>query len=460
MHENRLFHRTRLQLAGWYAGAMGCILGLCGFGVYQVVAHAYRETIDQGLESVASALHESIEPTVQQPEQLRQLAHQLSLEFCQNQATCITESPSTKQKISGAVAPVSYYLRLLKLPDTPIAIAGLPLDQLPLASPSPRWLILTTTSGKRFRQISLPLQSQNQRWGYLQVGRSLADLDQHLAALRWTLLLGYPVALILVGISSWWLARLAMRPIYCSYEQMSQFTSDAAHELRTPLAAMQATIDSALLQTQSASLSSLKGDSLLTTLKRQNLRLSKLVRDLLLLTQLERQSASEQTIFCLNDVVNDLVEELASLSIAALVKLTTQTQVSEPLMVLGNEAQLYRLVSNLIDNAIQATSAGGKVTVLLRKSESHAVIEVQDTGLGIAAVDQRRIFDRFYRVEVDRSRHTGGSGLGLAIALAIVQAHQGTIHVQSQIGKGSAFTVRLPLSDKLLRSSSTNQENR
>ncbi len=307
--------------------------------------------------------------------------------------------------------------------------------------------MLTTPSGKRFRQISLPLQSQNQPWGYLQVGRSLADLDQHLAALRWTLLLGYPVALILVGISSWWLAGLAMRPIYCSYEQMSQFTSDAAHELRTPLAAMQATIDSALLQTQSASLSPLKGDTLLTTLKRQNLRLSKLVRDLLLLTQLERQAAPQQTTFCLNDLVNDLVEELASLSIAALVKLTAQ-KISEPVMVLGNEAQLYRLVSNLIDNAIQATPAGGNVTVLLRKSESYAIVEVQDTGVGIAAVDQRRIFDRFYRVEVDRSRHTGGSGLGLAIALAIVQAHQGTIHIQSQIGKGSIFTLRLPLGRK------------
>lgn len=449
MHENRLFHRTRLQLAGWYAGAMGCILGLCGFGVYQVVAHAYRETIDQGLESVASALHDSIEPTVQQPGQLRQLAHQLSLELCQDQATCITQYPLAKQRISRTLAPVSYYLRLLRLPNTPTAIAGLPLDQLPLTSGSPRWLLLTTPLGKRFRQISLPLQSQNQRWGYLQVGRSLTDLDQHLAALRWTLLLGCPVALILVGISSWCLAGLAMRPIYYSYEQMSQFTSDAAHELRTPLAAMQATIDSALLQTQADSLSSLKGESsLLTTLKRQNLRLSKLVRDLLLLTQLERQAAPQQTIFCLNDLVNDLVEELASLSLAALVKLTAQNQISEPLMVLGNEAQLYRLVSNLIDNGIQATPAGGKVAVLLRKSESYAIIEVQDTGLGITAVDQHRIFDRFYRVEVDRSRYTGGSGLGLAIALAIVQAHQGNIHVQSQIGKGSTFTVRLPLAEK------------
>lgn len=450
MNQSRLFHRTRLQLAGWYAGVMGCILGLCGFGVYQIAAHAYRETIDQGLESVANAIHGSIEPVLQQPGQLPQLAQQLSLELCQTQASCIPQQTLAQRPLSEAVAPVQYYLRLSRLPNTPIAIAGLPLKQLPLTSGSSRWLTLKTSSGKQFRQISLPLQSQSQSWGYLQVGRSLTDLDQHLVTLRLTLLLGYPVALVLVGVSSWWLAGLAMRPLYRSYEQMRQFTADAAHELRTPLAAMQSTIDTALLQRQSASSTSLKLDnSLLTTLKRQNLRLSQLVRDLLLLTRLERQVAPQQIFCCLNDLIHDLVEELASLAIAAQVRLTAQMQVSEPVAVLGHEEQLYRLVSNLIDNAIQATPAGGNVVVSLNRSESYAIIQVQDTGIGIPPEAQRHIFDRFYRVQADRSRRTGGSGLGLAITLAIVQAHEGSIHVQSQPGKGSTFTVRLPLENSL-----------
>jgi signal transduction histidine kinase len=288
----------------------------------------------------------------------------------------------------------------------------------------------------------MPLQSQNQSWGYLQVGRSLADLDQHLAALRLTLLLGYPVALVLVGWSSWWLAGLAMRPIYRSYEQMRQFTADAAHELRTPLAAMQSTIEAALLQPQ---VGSPVESSVLPTLKRQNLRLSQLVRDLLLLTRLERQDTPQQTFCCLNDLVNDLVEELASLAIAAQVTLLADIQVTEPIAVLGHEDQLYRLVSNLIDNAIQATPAGGCVRVSLNRSESYAIIQVHDTGIGISPDAQRHIFDRFYRVQADRSRDTGGAGLGLAIAQAIVQAHEGSIHVQSQVGKGSTFTVRLSL---------------
>ncbi|ODG98433.1 hypothetical protein A4S05_08865 [Nostoc sp. KVJ20] len=116
-------------------------------------------------------------------------------------------------------------------------------------------------------------------------------------------------------------------------------------------------------------------------------------------------------------------------------------------------ALLLRVLSNLIANAaIQCTPAGGYVTIILKRSNADAVIEVQDTGIGIASHEQKRIFDRFYRVNSDaygglrlRSRRTGGSGLGLAIATAIVQAHGGSIQVQSQVGKGSTFIVHLPL---------------
>jgi signal transduction histidine kinase len=114
-------------------------------------------------------------------------------------------------------------------------------------------------------------------------------------------------------------------------------------------------------------------------------------------------------------------------------------------MVMGNEEQLYRLCANLVTNAIHYTPAGGEVTVWLKQQEAHAIVQVQDTGIGIAIADQTHIFDRFYRVTSDRSRRTGGSGLGLAIAKAIAQTHQGDIQIQSELGKGSTFTVWLPL---------------
>ncbi|HAX77018.1 MAG TPA: two-component sensor histidine kinase, partial [Cyanobacteria bacterium UBA11372] len=164
------------------------------------------------------------------------------------------------------------------------------------------------------------------------------------------------------------------------------------------------------------------------------------------LSRMDKQSASaRRQICCLNDLVSDLVEELAALAIAHQIHLKSDIRVATPLNVLGDADQLYRLVANLIVNAIQYTPSGGKVIAILDRSDREAVIQVQDTGIGISNADKKRIFDRFYRVNSDRSRHTGGSGLGLAIAQAIVQSHKGSIQVQSELGKGSTFTIRLPM---------------
>ncbi|PSO90448.1 MAG: hypothetical protein BRC46_13460 [Cyanobacteria bacterium QS_6_48_18] len=147
----------------------------------------------------------------------------------------------------------------------------------------------------------------------------------------------------------------------------------------------------------------------------------------------------------LHDIVSDVAEELAPLAMAAGVKLITDIRVQQSLEVMGNEQLLYRLVTNLVTNGIQYTAADGKVNLTLDRYQQEALIAIQDTGIGIAPKQQTRIFDRFYRVNSDRSRITGGFGLGLPIAAAIAQAHQGSIHLQSQPGKGTTFTIRLPL---------------
>jgi signal transduction histidine kinase len=146
--------------------------------------------------------------------------------------------------------------------------------------------------------------------------------------------------------------------------------------------------------------------------------------------------------------VSDLVEELSALAIAADITLSQSILVNQSLYVKGNLEQLYRLVSNLMINGIQYTPAQGKVQITLSRLENQGVITIHDTGIGIASSEQKHIFDRFYRVDSARSRKTGGSGLGLAIASAIVQAHQGSIQVQSELGKGSTFTIRLPIEEK------------
>ncbi|QIR35551.1 HAMP domain-containing histidine kinase [Tolypothrix sp. PCC 7910] len=442
MQRNPIFYQTRLRLAAWYTLVMGGILGLSGLGVYSVVAHTYYETIDQGLQSVAKALHQSIEPAWQQPGHLEQLAQELSLKLCLTPINCLPKTTIIKQPIAEAANSVNYYIRLLDRSEKLFAIAGMSFNDLPMTSPTKQWQILTDFSGTRYRQITLPLYTQNQLSGYLQVARSLTDLDQHLNYLRLTLLLGLPISMIFVGLSSWWLAGRAMQPVYHTYQQMQQFTADAAHEFRTPLAAMYSTIEAAIkLQQEPKS-----NNSILDVLKRQNRRLSQLVGDLLLLTRIDqKQIIGEYQPCCLNDLISDLIEELAFLAVENQVNLSKELLVTKKIYVMGNEEQLYRLISNLIINAIQATPSGGKVTIFLEDSEHYAIIKVQDTGIGIAVEHQARIFDRFYRVDRDRSRTSGGSGLGLAIALAIALAHKGSIHLQSQPGLGSTFTVRLPL---------------
>jgi len=233
-----------------------------------------------------------------------------------------------------------------------------------------------------------------------------------------------------------------MQPIYQSYQQQQQFTANAAHELRSPLASLLATVE-AILRLSPTNQHNIP--VMLQTVERQGRRLSHLIADLLLLTSLEQNSSPKPfQPCCLNDLISDLTEEFLELATIADIHLTHQI-LDHNVYVLGNESQLYRLVSNLIANAIQYTSNGGQVVVSLTTRDRMALITVKDTGIGIAAAEQTRIFDRFYRVDSDRSRKTGGTGLGLAIAQAIAKTHSSQLSVESLSGQGSTFTIQLAI---------------
>jgi signal transduction histidine kinase len=203
-----------------------------------------------------------------------------------------------------------------------------------------------------------------------------------------------------------------------------------------------------------------KAKDTLRTILRQNKRLSYLVADLLTLCRIDQDTSSrgsvdvrgelntshqiKKTKIALPNLIIEVEEELAALAMASEIELSSQIKVFQPIKVIGDRQQLYRLIINLVTNAIQYTPAGGQVILSLFEEHHDAVICVRDTGIGIALQEQKRIFDRFYRVDQARSRSKGGAGLGLAIAQAIALAHNGSLEVQSEVEKGSSFTVRLP----------------
>lgn len=444
------FKQTQLRLATWYALVMGAILGLGGLVIYQVTIRAYSDSIERELETVAKTLYAGIELHLEQPGRLEPVIEKLLPDICLTGAPCLVKTNLshsysfwTNYHISSKVHQSDYYIRFLDSSGKLIAVSGLRVD-LPTTIDLQTWQTVIDLRGKRFHQIAFPLHTPNNRlWGYLQVGRSLKDLDSRLAALKFVLLVGLPITVILIGVSSWWLAGKAVRPIFYSHQQMQQFTADVAHELRTPLTAILATLDSTL---RLSNLTELEVRDTLKTIERQVGRFYELVKDLLLLSRLEQHTLdSNPQSLCLNNLMSDLIEEFSALAAFANLKLVSNVRSPEPLYIFADEDQICRLFSNLIINAIQYTSPGGCITLKLTKEDRHAVFEVSDTGIGISHDAQVYVFDRFYRVKSDRSRQTGGTGLGLSIARAIAEGHGGSIGVQSEVGKGSTFTIRLPI---------------
>jgi signal transduction histidine kinase len=464
MRQNQLFNRTRIQLTGFYAIVIGLITLTSGCAIHLVMIRAFERTVNRELDTLAGTVHDTLEAVLKQPEVVNPVAMNLLPGLCVIGKEC---SPvKSDSKIAELTQKQGYCLRLLNLQGREIATLGANHHQFTVSakrrlcltagcrqrqrSVSPtenlnstmHWETITDNRGERYHIHTLQLKtSDNLDWGYLQVAQSFHQLDEYMSSLHLILIFGIPLAMLLIGGASWWLSGLAMQPIYQSYQQIQQFTADAAHELRTPLAVARIAVESAL------DLEIIESETRnnLEITQRQVRHLSCLAEDLLWLSRLEaKQLPLQLQLCCLNDLVSDLEEELAPLAIANSIDLHLEILAKKPLYVVGDSDRLYRSISNLIHNAIQYTPADGVVTIRLESSERNAIITVQDNGIGIAAEDLTHIFDRFYRVQTDRSRNTGGTGLGLAIVKAIVKAHHGNIQVDSQLDLGSKFTVTLP----------------
>lgn len=220
----------------------------------------------------------------------------------------------------------------------------------------------------------------------------------------------------------------------------SEFVTNASHELRTPITAIKGFTETLLggaLQDEAAAY------QFVEIIDREAERLELIANDILSLAQAERGEELVQETFDLAESISMIVGHFQPIAEAKAIQVISK--VKSPIIITSHRPWVEQIMINLIDNAIKYSEENGKVAVNCQREAETIVISVQDTGYGIAPEEQERIFERFYRVDKARSRHSGGTGLGLSIVRHMVKNLSGEIWVDSQLGKGSAFFVRLPI---------------
>ncbi len=223
----------------------------------------------------------------------------------------------------------------------------------------------------------------------------------------------------------------------------ARFMTGITHELKTPLAIMTLHIGSLL---KYKTLDEVKKETMLQTIQKQAHLLERLVENILQLSRLDAGMQIKRESLNLVDMSRRIVEELQPLAQGKGLQLTFATTANQ-VIIEADPNQFERVVRNLIDNAVKYTSIG-KIDVSVSISKENptyrqAVLQVSDTGIGLSPEQKERLFERFYRA--DPSHNIPGTGLGLSIAQEITKKHNGDIHVESELGKGSRFTVTLPL---------------
>ncbi|MDJ0714926.1 MAG: ATP-binding protein [Prochloraceae cyanobacterium] len=284
-------------------------------------------------------------------------------------------------------------------------------------------------------------KNTNRQVGYVRISQSLKDVNETVQKLDWGLGGGIAIALGLSSIGGIFLTRQAMEPIEQSFQRLKQFTADASHELRSPLMAIKSNAAVALKYKEGIRPKDAEKFEAIASAVSQ---MTSLTRDLLLLARSDRISSCDEWVRVdLGEILADLVQ-LYQPS-ASDREINLKLELIENFYLFGDASQVRRVFTNLIDNALQYTPKGGSIEVTTSLARKQLIVEVKDTGIGIAPEDLTRIFDRLWRADRSRSYWNGGSGLGLAIVKAIVENHGGSITVTSQLSVGSCFSVRLPV---------------
>ncbi|GCL37045.1 integral membrane sensor signal transduction histidine kinase [Sphaerospermopsis reniformis] len=454
-----MFQATRRRLALWYTAVTAILLLLFATGVYLYVRSTLIERIDDTLNHVVEVVERSlvIEPVNVQPDELRV---NVEASFRNNADTAEDDHIDLEWFSPTGELRWSTFSEALNIPIH--SNTGETVRVVGMGGWGDSELLL--------RQVTHRVEVGRQVLGYLRVSHPWFEVTKPSRQLIFDLGLGTGLMVLSVAASGWFLSGKAMEPVGESYQRLKQFTADASHELRSPIALIQTNVQVALadLDLESSSISHYRQQ--LKLVERLTQRLGRLVNDLLFLARQDSGIGAVLFSPCPVDaLLIEVVEEQQLLATDKEIYLTLNLvdppgEIDPELQenwftVMGNWDELVRLFTNLIGNALQYTPTQGKVQVELGRVAGMLYgftclqIKISDTGIGIPSESLPRLFDRFYRVDPARSHqsreireNSTGSGLGLAIAQAIVEHHQGQIQVESVVGKGTTFIVTLPIS--------------
>ncbi|MEO0867551.1 MAG: HAMP domain-containing sensor histidine kinase [Cyanobacteria bacterium J06642_11] len=445
-----MFQTTRRRLALWYTSVTAILLLIFASGVYFYVRNTLVERVDDTLNHVIEVVQRSLVIETADPSTGRVLTATGVKGRAAFQVNVDNSFRDNAPNLEDDHIDIEWFGPNGELQWSTLSVpTGLPL-QVNAAGETVHIHHSGTEGGTEgdpedgdqvLRQISRRIQVNNQVLGYLRVSHPWFEVSKPSRQLVMDLSLWSGLIIVATGTIGWLLSGLAMAPVRQSYQQLKQFTADASHELRNPIAVIQTNVQVALTDPDADF-----QHSQLQVVERLTRRLGRLVDNLLFLARQDGGLIPMQwEDLNLHTLLADVIEEQALVAQNQGLNLVYQPLETDQLPMVGDRDQLLRLFTNLISNAIQYTPAG-QVSVTLTQLQDAYGIAVADTGIGIAKDLQSQVFDRFYRVDKARSRRDGtGSGLGLAIAKAIITNHQGQIQLASQLNEGTTVTVTLPM---------------
>jgi heavy metal sensor kinase len=454
----------RLRLTLWYVILLAIILAVFIAGVYLLLRQSLYHNLDESMLNQANVLLEVIQYEGDRlflPSEVSEMGRSQDEDFVR--LFDASGNPSDNAAALGQV-PV----------DAEVVVNTLGGESITRR-------IKISEDDDLMRVITLPIKRDGEIVGVLEVGQSEEDVSDTLTLLLQIMILAYPIALLAASFDGVFLAGRALSPIDNitraarqisaeglnqrlnlrlpddevgrlartfdemiarldnAFQRQRQFTADASHELRTPLTIIKGQIDVSLQRDR-------EPEAYRQVLQGINAEVDRLIRLTGSLLTLTHADAGQIPLrFEDVDVAEAVIGVFEQIRPAAIEKgIECELDPGPPVTIRGDQDLLLQLMLNLSDNAIRYTPSGGQVTLGWRVNNDQIQLWVQDTGIGISQEYLPYLFERFYRVDKARSRAEGGVGLGLAISRWIVEAHRGSIHVESAPGEGSTFTVLLP----------------